>query len=155
MKPEKEKDAAMFTFGTSFGVKAEGRIYYSSILENKHTPSTKPSSSREQYRKFFNPISLLILIGQKSQGRLNQIEQKIKWRNHQISSRRLNDDSDNDIIVPEIRFASQGRKKRRKQVNFRRNGPRIARNVFISNCVSFSKPKKNKRGLGIPFKSPL
>ncbi|CAI2360953.1 unnamed protein product [Moneuplotes crassus] len=133
-KQSNQKDDALFTFGTSFGIKAEDSKKKNCNIENKHTPSTKQSSSREKYR-------------QNSQAALKELNQKIQWRKQQISSRRLKENSSDDIKIPEIRFASQGRKKRRQPVNFRRNGPRIARNVFISNCVSFSRGNNNRRGL--------
>lgn len=51
---------------------------------------------------------------------------------NEYSCRRNNNDPMQNIQIPEIRFASQGRKKRRRPINFRRNGPLIAKNVFIS-----------------------
>lgn len=67
---------------------------------------------------------------------------------NEYSWRRNNNDPMQNIQIPEIRFASQGRKKRRKPINFRRNGPLIAKNVFISDWTSFIAPKnKPKRDM--------
>lgn len=58
----------------------------------------------------------------------------------------FNPPSNRDILTGgklEIRFASQGRKKRRRPQIYRRNGPLIAKNVFI-NDWSFSSTKSKR-----------
>jgi hypothetical protein len=62
---------------------------------------------------------------------------------NEFSWRRQSNDPMQNIQIPEIRFASQGRKKRRIPIKFRRNGPFIAKNVFINDWTS-SKAQKNK-----------
>ena len=93
---------------------------FNTHFECKQTPSTKESSTRDFKSNFFNYFhEFLILESNNIKGKwISQPNIIIKGKGP--SSRGQSRENINDLKVPEIRFASQGRKKRGGPIIFRK-----------------------------------